>query len=256
MDLFKLPFNKKNRKAESSLQHKDQGRIPNHVAIIMDGNGRWAQKRGLPRVAGHKEGMDNIKKVVRKANQFGIEVLTIYAFSTENWKRPTDEIEYLLKLPIDFLQHYLPELMDRNVKIQTIGEVNALPQRTKDAIKRAVDQTTHNTGLVLNIAINYGSRHEMIHSVKQICQGVIDGAYSVDDINEDMLNDYLFTADLGDPDLIIRTSGELRLSNFLLWQAAYSELWFTDILWPDFDGEQFEKAIYDFQRRKRRYGGV
>ncbi|SHN16561.1 isoprenyl transferase [Gracilibacillus kekensis] len=255
MRLFKLPFkNKKNHDSFESTIPIDN--IPKHIAIIMDGNGRWAQKRGLPRVAGHQEGMDNVKRIVKAANYFKAEILTLYAFSTENWKRPTKEVEYIMKLPIDFLQHYLPELIAENVRVQTIGEVNDLPKNTKAAIMRAIDQTANNTGLILNIAINYGSRFEMIRSIKDICREVVDGKYEIDDITEATLGEHLYTSHIKDPDLLIRTSGELRLSNFLLWQAAYTELWFTDTLWPDFSFEEFEKAINDFQKRKRRYGGI
>ncbi|WP_058307783.1 isoprenyl transferase [Gracilibacillus massiliensis] len=255
MRLFKLPFkNKKNHaRLESTIQLDN---IPKHIAIIMDGNGRWAQKQGLPRVAGHREGMDNVKRIVKAANHFKVEVLTLYAFSTENWKRPTQEVEYIMKLPIDFLQHYLPELIEENVRIQTIGEVNNLPKKTKSAIMRAIDETSNNTGLILNIAINYGSRFEMVRAIQDICRDVTDGKYDIDDITETALAEHLYTSHIKDPDLLIRTSGELRLSNFLLWQTAYTELWFTDTLWPDFSFEEFEKAINDFQNRKRRYGGI
>ncbi|GAE91592.1 undecaprenyl pyrophosphate synthetase [Gracilibacillus boraciitolerans JCM 21714] len=255
MRLFKLPFknNKEDILGESESRLVN---IPKHIAIIMDGNGRWAKKRGLPRVAGHREGMDNVKRIVKAANHFNIEVLTLYAFSTENWKRPSKEVEYIMKLPIDFLQHYLPELVEENVRIQTIGEIDNLPKNTKLAIMRAKEETVNNSGLILNIAINYGSRFEMIQSVKEICQDVQSGKYQIEDITESTLEERLYTSHIDDPDLLIRTSGELRLSNFMLWQAAYTELWFTDTLWPDFSFEEFEKAINDFQKRKRRYGGI
>lgn len=256
MNLFKLPF-KNNKQVTPITEEKPEVKIqPKHVAIIMDGNGRWAQKRGLPRVAGHREGMDNVKRIVKAANKFKIEVLTLYAFSTENWKRPSKEVEYLMKLPVDFLQHYLPELIEENVKIQTIGEVNTLPPNTYAAITKAKEKTAENTGLLLNIAINYGSRNEIIQSIKQICADVQDGKQDIQHINESTISKYLSTAAVSDPDLLIRTSGELRLSNFLLWQSAYTELWFTNTLWPDFNDQEFEKAILDFQNRKRRYGGI
>ncbi|GAB2563286.1 isoprenyl transferase [Gracilibacillus alcaliphilus] len=253
MHLFKLPF-KKIREKEQLLSAEIN--VPEHVAIIMDGNGRWAQKRGLPRIAGHREGMDNVKRVVKAANHMGIHILTLYAFSTENWKRPTSEVEYIMKLPIDFLQHYLPELIEENVRIETIGEIERLPKNTRAAILRAKDQTANNTGLILNIAINYGSRGEMLHSIKEIYQEVQEGKYSINDITEETLSKHLYTKNYQDPDLLIRTSGEVRLSNFLLWQSAYSELWFTETLWPDFGPEEFGKAIQDFQQRKRRFGGI
>ncbi|WP_066193775.1 MULTISPECIES: isoprenyl transferase [Gracilibacillus] len=254
MRLFKLPF--KRIKENQELVVSEPVNIPRHVAIIMDGNGRWAQKRGLPRIAGHREGMDNVKRIVKTASHTGIHILTLYAFSTENWKRPTSEVEYIMKLPIDFLQHYLPELIEENVRIETIGEVDLLPSKTKAAIVNAKQRTAENTGLILNIAINYGSRGEMIHSIKEIYQEVQDGKYKVEDITEHTLSEHLFTRNYQDPDLLIRTSGEVRLSNFLLWQSAYSELWFTETLWPDFGPEKFAEAIEDFQQRKRRYGGI
>ncbi|MFD2657170.1 isoprenyl transferase [Gracilibacillus thailandensis] len=255
MRLFKLPFkNSKDNTVEVSQTVSEN--IPKHIAIIMDGNGRWAQKRGLPRIAGHREGMDNVKRIVKAANQLQVEILTLYAFSTENWKRPSTEVEYIMKLPIDFLQHYLPELVEENVRIQTIGEFDDLPKNTKAAIQKAKDQTSDNNGLILNIAINYGSRFEMIRSIKEICQEVQEGKYGIEEITETTLSDHLYTSHIKDPDLLIRTSGELRLSNFLLWQSAYTELWFTDTLWPDFSTAEFEKAINDFQKRKRRYGGI
>ncbi len=254
MALFKLPFLKKEKNlVRPELQVE---RIPEHIAIIMDGNGRWAQNKGLPRVAGHRQGMDNVKRIVKIANSYNVKILTLYAFSTENWKRPSNEIEYLMKLPIDFLQHYLPELMEENVKIETIGDLEHLPNKTSAAIMSAIDKTSANTGLILNIAINYGSRYEMIQSVKAICKEVLEGNYSIEEIDEQMFSRHLYTSDISDPDLLIRTSGEIRLSNFLLWQSAYSELWFTDTLWPDFNEEDFEKAINEFQKRKRRYGGI
>ncbi|SFM31715.1 undecaprenyl diphosphate synthase [Gracilibacillus orientalis] len=255
MRLFKLPF-KNSKESTADFTETVSENMPKHIAIIMDGNGRWAKKRGMPRVAGHREGMDNVKRIVKAANQLQVEILTLYAFSTENWKRPLTEVEYIMKLPIDFLQHYLPELVDENVRIQTIGEFDDLPKNTKAAIMRAKEQTADNTGLILNIAINYGSRFEMIRSIREICQEVQEGKYEIEEITETTLSDHLYTSHIKDPDLLIRTSGELRLSNFLLWQSAYTELWFTDTLWPDFSKEEFEKAINDFQKRKRRYGGI
>ncbi|MFC4404547.1 isoprenyl transferase [Gracilibacillus xinjiangensis] len=252
MALFKLPFTNKDTKKI----HNSYDKVPDHIAIIMDGNGRWAQKKGLPRIAGHREGMDNIKRIVKIANTYNVKILTLYAFSTENWKRPSTEIDFLMKLPIDFLQHYLPELIEENVRIQTIGEIDDLPINTQTAILRAIENTSHNTGLILNIAINYGSKFEIVQSIKSICNDILQGEYKVDDITEETITEHLYTSHLTDPDLLIRTSGELRLSNFLLWQSAYSELWFTDTFWPDFDEEEFEKAINDYQKRKRRYGGI
>ncbi|MFC4387431.1 isoprenyl transferase [Gracilibacillus marinus] len=253
MTLFKLPFKNKQEKRGFTVSNHN---IPKHIAIIMDGNGRWAEKKGLPRFAGHKQGMDNVKRIVKAANAFDVKILTLYAFSTENWKRPSSEIDYLMNLPIDFLQYYLPELIEQNVNVQTIGEIEDLPKRTQVAINNAIDKTSTNSGLILNIAMNYGGRYELVQSVKGICKEVIDGVYTMEEIDENSFKRHLYTATLPDPDLVIRTSGEQRLSNFLLWQSAYSELWFTDTFWPDFDEEELVTAIKDYQKRKRRYGGI
>jgi len=244
---------KKNKK-----QHKirNDDNIPEHVAIIMDGNGRWARERGLPRVAGHKEGIDSVQKVVRSAVEHRVKILTLYAFSTENWKRPKPEVEFLMRLPKEFLHIYLPELIEMNVKITTIGDFDSLPVHTKKVIKYAKDQTVNNDGLLLNFALNYGSRFEIMHAIKQVVNDLEQGDIQIDDIDEQAFSKYLYTDYIKDPDLLIRTSGEQRLSNFLLWQLAYTEFWFTNVLWPDFDEQLFSKAIADYQKRKRRYGGV
>lgn len=230
--------------------------IPNHVAIIMDGNGRWAKQRGLPRIAGHKQGMDNVKQIVEVANAYQIKVLTLYAFSTENWKRPDQEVKYLMKLPQEFLNVYLPDLIKENVKIEMIGQMDQLPPHTKEAITKAIDKTKHNTGLILNIAMNYGSRSEIVNMVKSIAEDVHMNQLDPSQIDEQLVNNYLYTSHLPDPDLLIRTSGEIRLSNFLLWQLAYTEFWFTDAYWPAFSEKEFVEALKAFQKRKRRYGGL
>lgn len=254
MFLMKLPFRKK--KDTIAKNEMELHTIPKHIGIIMDGNGRWAKKKGLPRVAGHKEGMDNVKRIVRVANSYHVEILTLYAFSTENWKRPSAEVEYLMRLPSDFFHYYLPELIEENVQIRTIGNIEKLPKHTYQAIMKAKEATKKNSGLILNIAINYGGRNEIIEAVKAISEDVLQNNLAIDDINESMFGNYLSTSNLVDPDLLIRTSGELRLSNYLLWQSAYSELWFTDTLWPDFGVEEFKQALYDYQQRKRRFGGL
>jgi len=237
--------------------HQDEiANVPKHVAIIMDGNGRWAKQKGLPRIAGHREGMKVINKVVRKANELGVEILTLYAFSTENWKRPKTEVEYLMKLPERFLGIELPKLMEQNVKVRLMGSLENLPEHTLLAVQKAVHETRNNTGLILNFALNYGSRFEILEAVKAICTEMKDGQIKEEDINENLLETYLMTADLRDPDLLIRTSGEIRLSNFMLWQLAYSEFWFTDVLWPDFNEHHFADAIAIYQKRARRYGGI
>ncbi|MBU8906981.1 isoprenyl transferase [Desertibacillus haloalkaliphilus] len=234
----------------------EQMKVPKHVAIIMDGNGRWAKNKGLPRVAGHREGMKVINKIVRKANELGVEVLSLYAFSTENWKRPKTEVDFLLRLPERFLSIELPKLIEENVQVRLMGSTENLPDHTLKAVTKAVESTKNNTGLILNFALNYGSRYEISEAVKRIARDVEAGVLSDADIDDELISSYLMTSELRDPDLLIRTSGEIRLSNFMLWQLAYSEFWFTDILWPDFSEEHFIEAIRVYQNRGRRYGGV
>jgi undecaprenyl diphosphate synthase len=229
--------------------------IPDHVAIIMDGNGRWAKKRGLPRVAGHRAGMKVVKQVTRTADELGIKVLTLYAFSTENWKRPKDEVDYLMKLPQDFLATELDELVEKNVQIRLLGSEEGLPEHTLAALREAKVKTKNNTGLILNFALNYGSRTEIVAMVKEVAQKVQGQQLRLDEIDEYLVSESLQTAGLSDPDLLIRTK-EFRLSNFMLWQIAYTELWFTDVFWPDFTRAHFEEAIMEYQRRVRRYGSV
>ncbi len=230
--------------------------IPEHIAIIMDGNGRWAKKRSLPRVAGHHEGMKVVRKTTRLANRLGIKVLTLYAFSTENWKRPKLEVDYLLRLPEKFLDTYLPELIEENVQVQMMGYKESLPNHTLEAVEKAVNATENNNGLILNFALNYGSRAEIMDAVKKVAGDLKNGIINETDINEKIFSKYLMTHHLHDPDLLIRTSGEIRLSNFMLWQLAYTEFWFTDVLWPDFSEEEFLDAVEAFQNRSRRYGGL
>ncbi|ABO66481.1 MULTISPECIES: isoprenyl transferase [Geobacillus] len=253
-------FNKmwKNKEKDALLTKEDvlSHPIPNHVAIIMDGNGRWAKKRALPRVAGHYEGMQVVRKITRFANELGVRVLSLYAFSTENWKRPKSEVDYLMKLPEQFLTTFLPELVAENVKVQVIGRTDELPDHTRQAVRRAIHETSGNTGLILNFALNYGSRAEITAAVQQIAKDVQRGALAPGDITESLISSYLMTGGLDDPDLLIRTSGEIRLSNFMLWQLAYTEFWFTDVLWPDFTEQHFLQAIAAYQQRDRRFGGV
>ncbi|WP_413301300.1 isoprenyl transferase [Bacillus sp. 1P10SD] len=230
--------------------------IPEHVAIIMDGNGRWAKKRALPRIAGHHEGMKVVRKTTMLANKLGIKALTLYAFSTENWKRPKNEVEYIMRLPEEFLGTFLPELVENNVQVKMIGYKNQLPVHTLHAIEKAIEETKDNNGLVLNFALNYGSRAEIIDAVKQVLNDSKNGILNENDLNEDVFSSYLMTSEFNDPDLLIRTSGEIRLSNFMLWQLAYSEFWFTDVLWPDFSEDHLLEAIEIFQKRQRRFGGV
>jgi len=230
--------------------------IPNHVAIIMDGNGRWAKQRKMPRIAGHHEGMKTVRQITNFANAMGVKALTLYAFSTENWKRPKIEIDFLMNLPGEFLNTYLPELMEKGIRVEMIGDMDALPRHTEKAIKKAIEQTKDNKGLVLNFAMNYGSRVELVHAMKELAEEVVAGTLRVDEINEHSIESKLMTAHLPEPDLLIRTSGEVRLSNFMLWQLAYAEFIFTDVLWPDYDEECFLQAIEDFQNRDRRFGSL
>lgn len=235
-------------------------KVPNHIAIIMDGNGRWAKKRMKPRVFGHKAGMDALQEVTIAASDLGVKVLTVYAFSTENWSRPKDEVKFIMNLPVEFFDKYVPELHKNNVRIVVIGDKEGLPQPTLDALERARELTKHNSGLILNFALNYGGRAEITNAVKLIAQDVLDARLNPGDITEDLIAAYLMTDSLPylyrDPDLIIRTSGEMRLSNFLPWQSAYSEFYFTDVLWPDFDRDALLLAIEEFNHRHRRFGGV
>jgi undecaprenyl diphosphate synthase len=242
--------------SDELIERLDADNIPNHVAVIMDGNGRWAQKRGLPRVAGHHSGMKNVKKITMAANSIGVQVLTLYAFSTENWKRPKEEVEYLMKLPLEFFPREIEELIANNVQIRMTGWQEGLPDYTLKAIQDAIEQTKNNTGLILNFALNYGSRKEMLSGVKQLAEDVKLGKISTESIDESVFSRYLLTNPLPDPDLLIRTSGELRISNFMLWQLAYSELWFTDLCWPEFTEQDFYEAVQEYQRRARRYGGL
>jgi undecaprenyl diphosphate synthase len=234
----------------------DPANVPTHVAIIMDGNGRWAKQRGLPRVAGHHSGMKNVKNITIAANDIGVKVLTMYAFSTENWKRPKEEVEFLMKLPQEFFPMEIAELVEKNVRIRMTGWQEGLPNHTLRAIEDAIERTKHNTGLILNFALNYGGRKEILAGIQDMVRDVQAGTFRMEDLNEEAFSSYMLTEDLPDPDLLIRTSGELRLSNFLLWQLAYSELWFTDAYWPEFTEDIFYQAIAEYQRRARRYGGI
>ncbi|WP_049159533.1 isoprenyl transferase [Lactobacillus gasseri] len=229
----------------------------NHLAIIMDGNGRWAKKRHLPRFVGHRHGMDNIRNIALAANEMGIKVLTLYAFSTENWARPTDEVNYLMRLPIDFFNKFMPELMENNVRVNIMGFLDELPEKTYLVTQKAMSETANNTGMILNFAFNYGSRREITAGVQKIAHQVKAGEINPNDIDEKMVSDHLLTHSLtpyDDPDLLIRTSGEERLSNFLLWQMAYTEFSFSNKLWPDFDKNDLEKLVKDYYGRNRRFG--
>lgn len=254
-------FWKKKKDSKETIESVsiDKNNIPKHIAIIMDGNGRWAKKRNLPRIAGHKEGMSTVKRIAIAADELGVKAMTLYAFSTENWKRPTDEVSFLMKLPGDFFGTFMPELQERNMKIELIGFIDQLPEATKKVVVKAVEDTKNNTGMVLTFALNYGSRAEILEATKSIAKSVKDGDLSIEEIDDTQFESRLqtnFLKELQDPDLMIRTSGEVRLSNFLLWQLAYTEYYFTDIFWPDFSEEDLHKAILTYQGRHRRYGGL
>lgn len=233
--------------------------IPEHIAVIMDGNGRWAKKRGLPRVSGHKEGMNNVKTIAIEASNLGVKVLTLYAFSTENWGRPSAEVNFLMKLPIDFFGVFVPDLMKNNIKVLATGILEKVPAKTKNVIQKAMDETKDNTGMILNFAFNYGGRADILATTTRIAEDVKLNKISVDDINEELFSSYSLTsklAELADPDLLIRTSGETRISNFMLWQIAYTEMIFDDILWPDYSPENLQEDIYKYQNRDRRFGKI
>jgi undecaprenyl diphosphate synthase len=254
--LFKI-FQSKNKTGvipeEIKLDHK---KIPKHIAIIMDGNGRWAKERNLPRTMGHKAGVETIRPIVKECSRLGVKYLTLYAFSTENWKRPKDEVDAIMNLLVQYLVKEFEELNKNNVVINSIGETIKLPQQCREPLNKAYEKTKNNTGLTLNLALNYGGRDDLLQAFKGIIKDIHEGKLNESEIDEQTIADHLFTAGMPDPDIIIRPSGELRLSNFLLWQCAYSELWFSDINWPDFKKEDLKKAIHDFQMRDRRFGKV
>ena len=237
----------------------NKDRMPVHVAVIMDGNGRWAKKRGLPRLAGHNAGMKAMKKIVDHSDKLGIRYLTVYAYSTENWKRSIAEVSGIFRLLVSYVNSDLQELVRNNVRVKILGDYSELPEDAVRSLEKTLEKTKDNTGLQFNIALNYGGRDELRRAVQSLAFKVRNGQLAPEDITEDLISAELFTgsinADTPDPELIIRTSGELRLSNFLLWQSAYSELVFPDVLWPDFTPEEYEKAIEDFQSRERRFGG-
>ncbi len=234
----------------------DMDNIPGHIAFIMDGNGRWAKKRKMPRTYGHHEGTKTIRTLALEANRLGVKAMTVYAFSTENFKREKSEVDYIFKLPKEFFSLYLKELIDNNVQILSIGHLEMAPEETQKIILDAIQQTKNNTGLKLVFAFIYGGRDEIVMATKAIAQEYKEGKITLDDIDEDYFENHLMTAGLPPVDLMIRSSGECRLSNYLLWQLSYSEFIFSDTLWPDFDEKELHKCIYYYQNRERRYGGV
>lgn len=232
----------------------DKNNIPQHIAIIMDGNGRWAKQKGGTRLLGHKSGANSVNEVVEAAVECGVKYLTLYAFSTENWSRPKTEIEGLMSLLINTIDTKLEKLLKYNVKLNTIGDFESLPVKVQKSLQKAIAKSETNNGLTLTLALSYSSKWEIIGAVKAIAEKIQKGILSADSISEATINEHLTTFGIPDPDLLIRTSGELRISNFLLWQMAYTELYFTPVLWPDFSKENFFEAIFDYQKRERRFG--
>ncbi len=237
-------------------EHPDQRPLPCHVAIIMDGNGRWAREKGLPRIEGHKKGVDATRRIIESADDIGIRVLTLYAFSTENWKRPRKEVFALMSLLSYYMKKERPQLHRKNVRIRTIGDLEKIPFHTRRELTRSVETTSANNGLTLNLAVNYGSRAEIITGIRRIAEDLKQERITPGRISEELFGNYLQTAGLPDPDLLIRTGSEMRISNFLLWQIAYTELWVTPVLWPDFSEKDFSGAISDFRNRHRRFGDI
>lgn len=246
-----LFFDRSKRKSDDAARV-----LPQHIAIIMDGNGRWAKKRGLPRKAGHSAGASNFRKIAKYCSRIGIRYLTVYAFSTENWKRPKEEIDAIMDLFRDYLKEAIADFGDENIKTRFIGDTSVLADDLKDLIAEAEEASGGSMGMTLNIAVNYGGRQEILAAARSLCSDVAAGRLNPDEVTEEALSSRTYTAGQPDPDLIIRPSGEQRISNFMLWQAAYSELWYSDVLWPDFTPKLLERAIDDFGVRARRYGGL
>ncbi len=236
------------------LEKIDKEKLPLHIAIIMDGNGRWALKQGHERVFGHHKGVDAVHRVTEAAAEIGIKYLTLYAFSTENWKRPKDEVDALMRIFVEAIEQEIPTLNKNNIRLNAIGDIKNLPDENRKRLKETMEKTKNNNRMVLTLALNYSSRWEIVNAVKKIVSDTKNGKLNVDDIDEKTFSNYLDTNDMPNPELLIRTSGEQRISNYLLWQIAYSELYFTPVLWPDFEKNDLYKAIYDYQNRERRFG--
>lgn len=234
----------------------NKNNIPKHVAIIMDGNGRWAKEKGFPRTAGHRQGINRIKEIVECAHRLGIKVITFFAFSTENWSRPQKEVEMLMRYLNNFLDREINKLHKNNIRLKVIGRNHPLPKYLLKKIRKAEQKTQNNTGLIVVLALNYGARQEIVDAVKKFASSIIRGEANIEELNEEIFGSYFYTAGLPDPDLLIRTSGELRISNFLLWQICYTELYFPKKYWPAFRRRDFEEAIQEYQKRQRRFGGI
>ena len=244
---------------KKKINEIDMSRLPQHIGIIMDGNGRWAKKRGLPRSAGHSAGADSLKKIITEANNLGVKYVTVYAFSTENWRRPEEEKKALFKLLKEFYKKEIKRLISNNILVKHIGDIEAFPKDTVKTIKETESETAEKCKepiLTVILALNYGFRDELKNAIKNICADIKEKIINIEDIDEDLISNYLYTKNIPDPDFIIRTSGENRLSNFLMYQASYSELYFTNILWPDFSKEDFKISINEYSNRIRRFGGL
>ena len=233
----------------------DHSRLPRHVAVIMDGNGRWARRRHLPKMAGHKAGIKSVEEVIKAAKAIGLKIMTFYTFSTENWKRPKEEVQSLMRLLEDYLGKDVEKLIKEGIRIRAIGRISGLPPAIQLKLRKVEERTLNNKSLLVNLALNYGGRSEIVDAVKKIAEEIKEKRLEPDDISEDNFADYLYTVGIADPDLLIRTSGEMRVSNFLLWQISYSEIYMTKKLWPDFGKKDLKKAVLDYQARDRRYGG-
>jgi undecaprenyl diphosphate synthase len=234
----------------------DPSKLPRHVAIIMDGNGRWAKQRGKPRIEGHRAGIQSVRAVVEASAELGLAALTLYSFSSENWRRPALEIRALMGLLVEYLKRELRELNENNIRLKTIGRIEVLPSEVQEQLHLTIENTRNNTGLILNLALNYGGQYEILDAVKKILYDIKEDLLSIDTLTPEVFAAYLATAELPELDLMIRTSGEMRISNFLLWQVAYAELYITPVLWPDFRKQHFYEAIIEYQRRTRRFGRI
>lgn len=243
-------------KWQKKEKHRIKSQLPAHIGIIMDGNGRWAKKRGLPRSVGHKSGADNFRKITKYCSEIGIKYLTVYAFSTENWKRPEEEVKFLMDLFEQYMKEALTDFQNENIRVIFLGDKSKFSDNLKNLICEVEEVSKNKTGMVLNIAMNYGGRDEIIKAVRSLSEELCEGKLSPEEINEECISGKLYTSGQPDPDLIIRPSGEYRLSNFLLWQSAYSELIFMDVLWPDFSKRDLDRAINEYSARNRRFGGI
>lgn len=232
----------------------DKGNIPQHIAVIMDGNGRWAQKKGAMRIFGHKNAMTAVRESIEGAAELGVKYISLYAFSTENWSRPQDEIEALMELLVQAIKDEVPTMMKNNIRLSSIGDVQSLPSKCQEHLNWSKNETKNNTGLTVVLALSYSGRWEITEAVKEIVKKIVQGTLNSGEINPGLIGEYLNTSNIPDPELLIRTSGELRISNFMLWQLAYTELYFTEVLWPDFRKEHLHEAILAYQRRERRFG--